>query len=282
MTAEVRFGPAGNPIGYKGKTTEVCDFIKKLDLNAYEYQATHGVRISKKSARELRSNSSKNDVLISMHAPYYINLCSYKDKVIKDSIDRLIKSAIASEWMNSYRIVFHPGFYTKYSPKEAYKKCIESIRELILKIETLDIKKYTFSPETTGKKSQIGTLDEIVSLCQLFDNFTPTIDFAHLYARSNGSIKTKNDYEKIFEKLENDLGLKTIHCHFTKIEFNKAGELRHRILSEKDYGPPLEALINVIIEIGWDITVICESPLIDRDAIIMKAKYEEILEKKLI
>jgi len=123
MTSDIRFGPAGRPIGYKGKTTQVCNYIKEIGLDAFEYQATYGVRISKQSALELGENAAKNDVLVSMHAPYYINLCSQKEDTVKKSITRLIQSVKAGDWMNSYRIVFHTGFYTKYSPEEAKKKC---------------------------------------------------------------------------------------------------------------------------------------------------------------
>ncbi|MBM4241564.1 MAG: TIM barrel protein [Euryarchaeota archaeon] len=276
MTFNVRFGPAGNPLGYRGKTTKVCDYIKKIGLDAYEYQATYGVRISKKSGVELGENAKKNDVLISMHAPYYINLCSNKNDVIERSIDRLVQSARASEWMNAYRIVFHPGFYTEYSPNEAREKMFNTIRELIEKIERLGIKKYTFAPETTGKKSQYGNLEEIIDLCQSFENFAPTVDFGHLHARSNGNIRNREDYEKIFNKIDSELGLQTLHCHFTKVEFSDAGERRHHTLLEEDFGPPLEPLLELVVDCGWDVTFISETPLLDEDALIMKVRYENI------
>lgn len=92
MTSDIRFGPAGRPIEYKGKTTEVCDYIKKIGLDAFEYQATYGVRISKQSGLELKDNAEKNDILVSIHAPYYVNLCSQKDETVKKSMMRLVQS----------------------------------------------------------------------------------------------------------------------------------------------------------------------------------------------
>ena len=68
---------------------------------------------------DLKKNSEDEDVLVSMHAPYYINLSSNKDEVVERSIKRLVQAARASEWMGAYRTVFHPGFYTRYSSKEA-------------------------------------------------------------------------------------------------------------------------------------------------------------------
>lgn len=279
MNPDIRFGPAGRPIGYKGKTTQVCDYIKKIGLDAFEYQATHGVRISKQSALELGENAAKNDILVSMHAPYYINLCSQKEDTVKKSVERLVQSARAGEWMNSYRTVFHMGFYTKYSPEEAMMKCKEAISELLEKVETLGIKDYTFAPETTGKKSQFGSLDELIEICRSFDNFTPTVDFAHVHARSGGSIKTKDDYADIFNKIESELGLKSLHSHFTKIEYTDAGEKKHHILSDENFGPSLTPLLELISENGFNVTLICETPHLDIDALEMKKEYSSIVKK---
>jgi deoxyribonuclease-4 len=277
MNSEVKFGPAGNPIGFKGQTVDVCDYIREIGLDAYEYQATYGVRIQKQSAMRLGNNASKNSIKISMHAPYYINLCSPKEDVLERSIKRLIQSARASEWMGAYRIVFHPGFYTNYTSDEAMKKCKNTIETLMEEISALGIKKFTFAPETTGKKSQLGSLEEIIDICQHFDYFAPTIDFAHIHARNQGCIKSKSEYHKIFQKIEDGLGLKSVHSHFTHIEYTDKGERKHHTLSEDAYGPPLEILLEAIIECGWNVTIICETPFLEQDALLMKSIYQEML-----
>ena len=276
MKPKVRFGPAGRPLEYKGKTELVCDHIKEIGLDAFEYQATYGVKISKQSGLKLRDNAEKNGTLVSMHAPYYINLCSQKDETIKKSIIRLIQSANASEWLNAYRIVFHMGFYTKYSPDEAMEKCKKAIEDLLEKCQQAGIKNYTFAPETTGKKSQFGSLEELINICQSFDNFTPTVDFAHIHARSGGNIKSKEDYKTIFDNIEGELGLSTLHSHFTKIEYTDAGERRHHILADENYGPPLTPLLELISENDYNVTIICETPLLEIDALQMKKTFNSI------
>jgi len=279
MKGKAYFGPAGNPIGFRGPTVEVCDYIRGIGLDAYEYQATYGVRIKKQSALELGENARRNEVMISMHAPYYINLSSPKEDVLERSIQRLVQSARAAEWMGAYRIVFHPGFYTVYSPEEALKRCKNTIEELLEKLDARDVNRFTFGPETTGKKSQLGSLDEIIDICQSFDHFQPTVDFAHVHARNQGCLKNKDDYHRIFQKLEDNLGLKILHSHFTKIEYTDAGERRHHVLMEEDYGPPLEPLLEAIQECGWLVTVICETPYLEKDALLMKSIYDEMFSK---
>lgn len=276
MVNDVRFGPAGNPPGYRGQTPEVCNYIRGRGLEAYEYQATYGVRISKQSALKLRDNSKENNILVSMHAPYYINLSSPKEDVVERSIQRLVQSARAAQWMGAYRIVFHPGFYTEFVPEEAMKKFHLAVNDLTEQLDSLGVSDYTFAPETTGKKSQLGSLEEIIEICRSHENFAPTVDFAHLHARSGGKVKNKDDYGEIFTKLEDELGLKSLHSHFTHIEFTDKGERRHHILSDDCYGPPLEPLLLEIIERGWDVTLICETPLLDEDALLMQRNYRKI------
>lgn len=273
---DVRFGPAGRPIEFNGSAKDACGYIKAEGLDAYEYQATYGVRIAKKSALELKKNSEDNDVLVSMHAPYYINLSSNKDEVIERSISRLVHSAQVSEWMGAYRTVFHPGFYTSYSPKEAMERCKTAIDRITEELEALGVKNYCFAPETTGKRSQLGNLDEIIEICGSYEHFQPTVDFAHVHARAGGSLRNKKDYAKIFQKLEDELGLKSLHSHFTHVEYTVAGERKHHSLDEEDYGPPLHPFIEEIIDSGWNMTVICETPLIDHDALVMKNLYNQL------
>ena len=283
MKKKIKFGPAGNPIGFNGQTVNVCDYISDIGLEAYEYQATYGVKIQKQSGLKLGENARSNNVMISMHGPYYINLSAQKDDVLERSIERLVQSARAAEWMGAYRIVFHPGFYTKYTPEQALDRCKEAINELLEKLDSLGIKKFTFAPETTGKRSQLGNLDAIIDICQSFDHFSPTIDFAHLHARGRGCIKGADDYHNILTRLEEGLdgigkGKEALHCHFTRIEYTDAGERKHHVLMEEEYGPPLEPLLQELVDCGWDATIICETPLLEQDALVMKKTYKNILD----
>lgn len=283
--SKIRFGPAGNPIGFSGQTINVCDYIREIGLDAYEYQATYGVRIKKQSALKLAENADKNDIRVSMHAPYYINLSSPKEDVLKRSIERLIQSARAAEWIGACRIVFHPGFYTKYTPQKALNRCKGTILDLMDDLDSLGVKNFTFAPETTGKRSQLGNLDEIIDICQSFDHFVPTIDFAHVHARGRGCIQGSDDYHKILSKLDDELGgigrdSEFLHCHFTRIEYTDAGEKKHHVLMENEYGPPLEPLLKVLVDCGWNATIICETPFLERDALLMQHEYQNILENR--
>lgn len=277
MKSKIIFGPAGRPIDFKGPAYEACSYIADENLLAYEYQAGRGLRIGEKSSKILKKDSIENNILVSLHAPYFINLASEDDKKLNNSIEILTKAAQVGEWMGAYRIVFHPGYYSKNDPKTSLKIAKKGIAILLDKLEENSIENFTFAPETTGKRSQLGNLDEIIAICSSFDNFEPTIDFAHIHARGRGYINKKEDYNCVLSKLEDNLDIDRLHCHFTRIEYTKAGERKHHTFDEVEYGPELKWLLESFIENDWKATIICETPLLDKDALKMKNLYESLL-----
>ncbi|MDR0912868.1 MAG: TIM barrel protein [Methanobrevibacter sp.] len=282
MIPKIIFGPAGRPINFKGPGYKASQYIKNEGLDAYEYQGGRGLKIGEKSARILKNNSNENNVLVSIHAPYFINLSSNKEKIIENSIDILFKAAQVADWMGAYRIVFHPGYYLKnnnssFDKVNSLKIAISTIKKLFEKLDENNINNFCFAPETTGKKSQLGNLEEIIAICNEFDQFKPTIDFAHLYARNEGNIKTKQDFNSILSKLEDELNIDRLHCHFTRIEYSKSGEKRHHTLAESNFGLEPELLLKSLVENDFKATIICESPLLDEDALILKNIYENLI-----
>ena len=277
MKSKVIFGPAGRPVDYKGSAYKACSYIANEGLDAYEYQAGRGLRIGEKSAKILKEDSIKEDILVSIHAPYYINLSALEDKKLDMSIEILMKAAQVADWMGAYRIVFHPGYYSKNNPQDALAISKVAIKKLISNLDDMGLTDYTFAPETTGKRSQLGNIDEIIDLCSSFECFEPTIDFAHIHARGRGYIQKKEDYNCVLSKLENNLEIDRLHCHFTRIEYTNAGERRHHTFDEEEYGPELKWLLESYIENDWKATIICETPLLDKDALKMKELYESLL-----
>ena len=116
MRDKVIFGPAGKPIDFNGKAHESPEFLGPLGLYAFEYQSTYGVRIGEASALKLRESAEENGVLMSMHCPYYVNVCSKEEEKIDSTIERLVQSAKVGEFMGAYRLVFHTVFYSGRKP----------------------------------------------------------------------------------------------------------------------------------------------------------------------
>jgi len=285
MADRPRFGPAGVPPSFrrlKAALEDVPKLLQKEGLDAFEYQAVRWggkPQIKREVAERLGSEAEKHDVWLSLHGSYFINFCGEKN-VIEASKQRLIACATAAEWMNAHIVVFHPGFYGKKEPKEVFRNCLEALKDVVESMKTLGIKKVKIGPETMGKQSQFGSLEEVLKLCEEVEQTQPVIDWAHLHARDKGRFRTIEDFRKVVEEIENRLGteaVKDLHCHFTKVEFTEKGEKRHHTLDEAEYGPDFTLLAKVIVEFKLRPVIISESPVLDVDAV----KMRDILQREI-
>jgi deoxyribonuclease-4 len=285
MADRPRFGPAGVPPSFramKAALTDVPRLLREEGLDAFEYQAVRwGAKpqIRREDAEKLGLKAKENDVLLSLHGSYFINLCGGKETV-EASKDRLIACATASQWMGSKIVVFHPGFYGRKSPKDVFKECLEALKDVSERLKALGIREVKLGPETMGKPTQFGSLEEILALCEQVEQTQPVIDWAHLHARERGRFKTIDDFRLVVEEIEKRLGaeaVKNMHCHFTKVEFTDKGEKCHHTLDEAGYGPEFEMLAKVIADFKLNPVIISESPVLDIDAI----KMRDILKKQM-
>ncbi len=272
--AKFKFGPAGKPLSYRGSMHGVPGFLRGIGLNAFEYQAVRGVRISEEQARELGLEASKNGVLVSLHAPYFINLSSLSEPTLTASVERLCESVRASMHMNAYVVVFHPGYYRGSTPREALNRTISALKKVEEFRNSINAASVWLGPETVGKASQLGSLEENIEICRAISSCRPVIDWAHIYARTRGSLITSIDHViKVVEEVERELGsgpVKPLHMHFSKIEYGRGGEREHHALSEASYGPSFELVCKGLTQVGVEGVFISESPLLEKDALLMK------------
>ncbi|MDD5178520.1 MAG: TIM barrel protein [Candidatus Nanoarchaeia archaeon] len=253
----IRIGPAGS---FKPSTLDSVRALNSVGLNAMEVEFVYGVTMKNELARKIGEEAKKEKIELSVHAPYYINLSSLKKENIIKSKNWILESCERAHHLNAKHVVFHPGFYHERGKKEVFEIILNNILDIkeTLRKRKLDV---NLSPETTGKHSAFGDLDETIELAKKA-RISLCVDFAHLYARNNGRI----NYEEVFNKLK-VLDLKHLHCHFSGINFNNKGERNHlNISSEK---PNFKELARVIKHKKMDITIICESPRQYLDAIDM-------------
>ncbi len=253
-----------------------------MGLLALEMEFVRGVKMGEKLAGEIGALAKKEGISLSCHAPYWINCSALEEIKIKNSTRHLTDCVKVGEGLGDQRfvIVFHPGFYLGQSSEIAGKKVRETIKHVVSEIKERSLKNVVLGMETTGKQLQFGTLEEILPICSELDSTVPVVDFAHLHARSKGAMKTESDYLAVFEKIEKALGKKAaenLHCHFSELNFDpiKGNEKNHVPLGTGP-GPDFLPLAKVIARNGFSPTIICESPLLDKDALRMKAIFESV------
>jgi len=250
--ASILIGPAGS--GGRGHAEGIRE-AARLKLDCMEIEFTYGVRMTPETAETVGALAEAHDLLLSVHAPYYINLAAYETDKREASRQRILDSCQRAHLMGARKVVFHAGFYQKRTPRETYRMIRRQIRALQehIRQENWNV---TLCPEITGKPSQFGSPEELLELMQ-DTGCGITVDFAHLYARQQGVI----DYNTLMPDLP-----RAFHAHFSGIDYGPKGEKKHIRLRPAHFGPLLAALITH----GKQTSLICESPKPFEDAVMMR------------
>jgi len=285
-----RFGPAGIPPIFRllgAQLSDVPKLLREEELDALEYQAVRWgqkPQMKQQDAENLGSEARKNDVLLSMHGSYFVNLSGKKD-VVEASKRRLIACATAAQWMGAYVVVFHTGFYGRLEKSFAFKNCVNALKDVVQTMNNLGIQNVKLGPETMGKVSQVGSIAEVLSICEQVEQTQLVIDWSHLHARHQGKFRKVEDFREIVETVERRLGTevaRNMHCHFSKIEYTDRGERRHHVLEEPRFGPDFKMLAEVVADFRMRPVIIAETPIQDVDAIRMRNTLRETMDKNTL
>ncbi len=266
------FGTAGIPNSAKKDTFSGILRLRELNLDAMELEFVHGVKISHINAQKINTFANKNNISLSSHAPYYINLNSLEKEKIEASILRIIKTAEISHISGARNIVVHPGYYHNMDKLEVYNNIKNALKKVVQEIEKYNV---VIRIETMGKISQFGSLEEVLNLSQdLGPKIMPCIDFAHLHARTIGKINSYNEFCKVIDDIQHKLGkeaIKDVHIHVSGIKYNEKGELHHLNFKESDFN--YIDLIKALKDLEVEGMIICESPNLEEDALLLKNLY---------
>ena len=270
----LKFVTAGQPIcngtaGYK----RAFEILEELGLDGMELEFVHGVRMTEANQNLVRDIVKEKNMVITAHGPYYINLNSKEDEKIEASVKRILDTARMGQSLGAFSVTYHAAFYMGKSSKEVSERVHKSMEEIctVLDEEKLDI---WVRPETTGKPTQWGNLEEIVELSKNFKQVLPCVDFSHLHARTNGLYNTYDEFCAIFDTIGTELGdyaLNNFHAHIAGIEYGEKGEKKHLLLEESDMN--YKDLLKAFKKFDVKGVVVCESPIMEKDAVILKEFY---------
>ena len=222
-------------------------------LDCFEYQCGRGVKISDDAAYDLGDSARQFGIVLSVHSPYYISLSSVDEEKRRNSVDYILATLNAAKCMGADRIVVHSGSCGKITRREALRLATETLTWAIDAADAAGFGNIHICPETMGKVKQLGTVDEVIALCSIDDRLIPTVDFGHVNAMTLGGLKTKEDFENIFDKIQNKLGRErahAFHAHFSRIEYTNAGEKKHRTYAETEFEPDFYPLAQVMAKLG--------------------------------
>lgn len=272
----LRFAVAGCPhtTPKPGGTIEGIKYAKKLGITAMEIEWVQNVPKDPKRMEEIRKISEAMDVTLTVHAPYYINLNSPDPVTLAASKRRIIDALSMGEIAGVRSVCVHAAFNLGQPPEAVYKNVYKAVED-ILKQKKL-FPHVNLGLETMGKPTQFGTLEDVLKISKEFDLY-PVIDPAHLHARYNGAVNSTKEWDEMFDLYETYLGkasLKNVHMHFSGIAYGPKGEKHHLPLQESD--AKWKDFITVLKKRKIEGTVVCESPLLEEDTLLMQKTYEKI------
>lgn len=267
------FGISGLPIGDGKEKFEYktgIAYLKNIGLDAMELPFVRSVNVSDRNKDGILKAKVQNDFYISAHGSYYVNLNSDDFEKQEQSMDRIVKGASALKKVEGRSLIFHTGYYLSDSPEEAYTTIVDNLRKL--PYFGID-----YRLETTGKPTQFGTIEELVDICAEVPSCKLCIDFAHVHARGNGALKNYDDFCKILLLVEKKLGrnaLDDLHMHMAGINYGEKGEKNHLPFEESDF--QYIACLQALKDFKVKGCIICESPILEKDALLLKEIYTKL------
>lgn len=283
MSLSFKFGTVGAPIGTPkkpGGSVGAIEFSKSIGLEAFELGWVQSVRVTEATCAAIQSAGEAQGVALSVHAPYFINLNAAQEEWTK-SRRRLMDAAHYGYLAGATDIVFHPGSYFGNDPADVLKVAIPRLEGCVNELRK-NGDRVTLRPETMGKSAMLGSLEDVLAMSKAVDMVQPCLDFAHLHARpGDGTMNTYDEWSRLLEAYGKELGskaLKNLHIHLSGIEYGPKGEKNHLPLAEADLD--LKALFKALREFGCAGRILCESPIMEEDALNMKKAWIKISGEK--
>ncbi len=279
MSLSFRFGTVGSPISTPkkpGGSPGAAIHTRELGLGALELGWVRSVRVSEATCEKIKEAAGENDVLLSVHAPYYIHLNADETEWPK-SRQRLMDAAHYGHLAGATEIIFHPGSYFGKPAEEVLPLAIDRLAGCVEELRASG-NPVTLRPETMGKGAMLGSLEDTLAMSKAIEGVQPCLDFAHLHARpGDGTMNTYEEWCQVLEDYRDVLGeesLKDLSCHLSGIEYSEKGEQNHLPIEESDFN--LEALFKALHKYGCAGRMLCESPVMEEDALHFQKTWMEV------
>jgi len=275
-SSSFRFGTVGSPKSRPkkpGGSVGAVMHIRTLGMSALELGWVRAVRVGEATCEKIKVTGEENDVGISVHAPYYINL-NADDTEWPKSRKRLMDAAHYGYLAGATDIVFHPGSYFGKPAVEVLPLAIDRLGGCVDELRGAH-NPVILRPETMGKSAMLGSLEDTLKMSQAIEGVEPCLDFAHLHARpGDGSMNSYDEWARALETYRDALGsdsLQRLHAHLSGIAYGPKGEREHLTFEQADFD--LDALFQALKDFKCGGRIVCESPILEDDAVFMQGKW---------
>ncbi|WP_058301482.1 deoxyribonuclease IV [Gorillibacterium timonense] len=166
--------------------------------------------------KKVMEENGLTDIVV--HAPYIINLGSYKDGTYQLAVDFLQTEIRRTHYMGVRNIVLHPGAFTEKDPEYGLKRIAEGLNEVLSGIRETDV---NIALETmAGKGSELGrTFEELAIIMdnvELNDRLSVCLDTCHTH---DSGYDIVGDLDGVLEQFDRTVGigrLAVVHINDSK------------------------------------------------------------------
>lgn len=274
-----RFGTVGSPNSTPKKPGGSIGAIHRLielGLSALELGWVQSVRVTESTCAGICEAGQEKDVLISVHAPYFINL-NAEDEEWPKSRQRLMNAAHYGNLAGATDIIFHPGSYFGRTPEEVMPRALERLAGCVEELRAVG-NQVTLRPETMGKSAMLGSFEDTLLMSKEIPGVLPCVDFAHLYARpGDGSLNSYDGWARLLEEYARTLGdaaLRKMHIHLSGIAYGPKGEKEHLPIDEAALD--MRVLLTAFKDFKCGGRILCESPVLEDDALKLRQLWGEV------
>jgi bifunctional non-homologous end joining protein LigD len=252
----LRFGISDLPPD-DGDDAAYLDRLVEDGHRALELPFTGGFPWKEKRCESFGALAAERDIRLSVHAPYFAGLTIPEEEKGKQSVFAMEHAMKLGNWLGAPVIVAHFGSTYDEDPGVLMDRIRSRIDMIAPKVEGMGV---GLGLETSGKRSQFGSLGDIAQLASEYSFVRPVVDWAHIHAMTNGGLTSKEAFASVLAFVADSFPgwmISPLQVQFSDNQFGDAGEIRHVAYGEGTLrvGPLVEA----VDEAGMSMVLISES-----------------------
>jgi len=201
------------------------------------------------------------------HSSYLINLASPKDDLRQKSVEGMVIEMERAEFLGLAGVVLHPGSFTTSSEQEGIERIAESLDEVLLITDGLDVE--VWLENTAGQGTNLGhrfeQLQAIISRIPESTRVGVCLDSCHLFA-AGYPLGTSEEYAETMAAFDEVVGrdrLRAWHLNDSKKELGSRVD-RHETIGEGHMG--LEPFRHILGDpLSDELPMYLETPKGERD-----------------
>lgn len=271
---------------YREEEGVIFDPHEKIEEEDYILNMSSGAIARFGDLPQLRNMALRHDIQLSVHAPYYMDLGANMENVEDRDLpltlqcfDTLCFAGMMAKSLGAYEVVTSVGPYDPGRDREETDMNIEDNLHIISewwKSNEIDAK---IGIEITGQQDVFGSLDQVLDLCDGNKSLYPVLNFPHYHSRTGGLLQTADDFIDVISKVAPYYGDESIYTSFASVEFDENGNEKW-VMPIKRGDLKFERLVEAMVDLDPEMTIISCSPLLEHDAVYMKTLTERVLTKR--